>query len=271
MPYLKKAQLVAITFVLALTCSLISTIPVAAQGQRLIKQYVTVPPGKWVSQKFTVFRQGAKVEGKFRAEGGFGNDIQALILDEDAYENFSNGHSVKTYFNSNKVTVGRISITLSEGVYYLVFTNAFSLASNKVVTSDIYIESLGNQQSDESSDPEFKYDAGHTKLLGMTNLLNADDKRAYGSKRSIATGKIVKVLYDGRIIKGFQMELPDGRRQEIEFDPYNFSNADRSWLYTLIAVNKQIRVSYIAVGSGGFWMADEISAVGSTSKLRPRN
>ena len=86
---------------------------------------------------FQVGGSGANVVGRFRAEGGSGNDIKCLILDADSFENWRNGHSVKTYYNSEKITVANININLPQGEYVLVFDNTFSSLSNKAVTAKV--------------------------------------------------------------------------------------------------------------------------------------
>ena len=86
---------------------------------------------------FQVGSAGAKVAGRFRAEGGSGNDIKCLILDADSFENWRNGHRVKTYYNSEKITVANINVNLPPGDYVLVFDNTFSALSNKAVTANV--------------------------------------------------------------------------------------------------------------------------------------
>lgn len=86
---------------------------------------------------FRVGSDGVNVVGRFRAEGGSGNDIKCLILDADSFENWRNGHRVKTYYNSEKITVANININLPQGEYVLVFDNTFSGLSNKAVTANV--------------------------------------------------------------------------------------------------------------------------------------
>ena len=86
---------------------------------------------------FQVGNSGANVVGRFRAEGGSGNDIKCLILDADSFENWRNGHRVKTYYNSEKITVANINVNLPEGEYVIVFDNTFSGLSNKAVTAKV--------------------------------------------------------------------------------------------------------------------------------------
>ena len=88
---------------------------------------------------FQVGSAGANVVGRFRAEGGSGNDIKCLILDADSFENWRNGHKVKTYYNSEKITVANINVNLAPGEYMLVFDNTFSALSNKAVTANVEV------------------------------------------------------------------------------------------------------------------------------------
>jgi hypothetical protein len=80
---------------------------------------------------------GANVVGRFRAEGGSGNDITCLILDADSFENWRNGHRVRTYYNSEKITVANINVNLPQGEYVLVFDNTYSVLTNKAVTANV--------------------------------------------------------------------------------------------------------------------------------------
>lgn len=110
----------------------------AVMGQTargIVNDKITVPPKKAWTQLFDVpgdWRVGV-VNGRFRAEGGSGNDITVYILDEDGFENWKNGHQAPTYYNSGKVTVGTVRTRLRPGRYYLILDNRDSLVSNKVV------------------------------------------------------------------------------------------------------------------------------------------
>jgi len=80
------------------------------------------------------------VTGHFTAQGG-SNDIEVLVLDQDGFTNFSNGHNARTYYNSGGyVTTGTIDLNLQPGTYYVVFNNAKALVTNKVVTTKIEVE-----------------------------------------------------------------------------------------------------------------------------------
>jgi hypothetical protein len=98
----------------------------------------TVSPSGYKYYEFS--SSGSHVSGRFKAQGGSGNDIQVFIFDGDGFENWKNHHSATTYYNSGKVTVGTIDAQLGSGTYFLVFDNTFSLFSNKAISSDIKIQ-----------------------------------------------------------------------------------------------------------------------------------
>jgi hypothetical protein len=86
---------------------------------------------------FRIGSNGANVVGRFRLEVGSGNDIKCLILDADSFENWRNGHTVRTYYNSERITGANINAKLPEGHYVLVFDNSFSSLSNKAATANV--------------------------------------------------------------------------------------------------------------------------------------
>jgi hypothetical protein len=103
----------------------------------IVNTAFTVKAGDAKYWNFQVGSAGANVVGRFRAEGGSGNDIKCLILDADSFENWRNGHRVKTYYNSEKITVANVNVNLPQGEYVLVFDNTYSILTNKAVTANV--------------------------------------------------------------------------------------------------------------------------------------
>lgn len=103
----------------------------------IVNTAFTVKAGDAKYWNFQVGSAGANVVGRFRAEGGSGNDIKCLILDADSFENWRNGHRVKTYYNSEKITVANVNVNLPPGEYVLVFDNTYSILTNKAVTANV--------------------------------------------------------------------------------------------------------------------------------------
>ena len=130
------------TAYLTLTLVVLFAWPVTASplGQGVIVSTAfTVKAGDAKYWNIHVGSDGANVVGRFRAEGGSGNDIKCLILDADSFENWRNGHRVRTYYNSEKITVANINVNLPQGEYVLVFDNTYSVLTNKAVTANVEI------------------------------------------------------------------------------------------------------------------------------------
>jgi hypothetical protein len=79
--------------------------------------------------------RNVRVQGRFTATGGAGNDIFVFLLNEDGFTNWKNRHQVPAYYSSGKVTVGDVNAVLPNdaGTYYLVFDNRFSMLTAKAV------------------------------------------------------------------------------------------------------------------------------------------
>lgn len=78
------------------------------------------------------------VVGSFRASGGSGNDIAAVLAAESEFENWINGHQARALFATDKVTMGQLNVLITQsGTYILAFNNRFSLSTPKTVSADI--------------------------------------------------------------------------------------------------------------------------------------
>lgn len=100
----------------------------------IVNSAATVNASSYAWYTFTV-PEGATVPiltGHFTATGGGGNDLICYVIDEDGLVNFKNGHPVRTYYNSGKLTTATIRAVLpGAGTYYLVFDNRYSLITPK--------------------------------------------------------------------------------------------------------------------------------------------
>ncbi len=141
--------LIAFLIILPLGCSIQPTLtktpsptPVLVpQNQNLVNATITVRNGGHYDVPFSVDTskmRDIKVSGTFRAYGGFGNDIIALIMDDMAYINWANGHKVSIMYSSGQLTTANINVPItSSGKYHLVFDNNFSILSSKDVSTKI--------------------------------------------------------------------------------------------------------------------------------------
>lgn len=109
----------------------------------IISGQFPVPPGNAFFKPIMVTLPNMKLTGSFQALGGKGNDIEVLVMDQNAYALWQRGNPVFTYYSSGKVSSGEINIDLPIGVYYIVFSNLFSTVSSKTVQASI---SLSAQQ-----------------------------------------------------------------------------------------------------------------------------
>jgi hypothetical protein len=100
---------------------------------------ISIPAGGYRSYSFQI-ASPALVTGRFQARGGAQNDIEAYILDRDAFLNWTNDHRTAAYYNSGRLTVGNIRTQLGPGTYYLVFNNRDLSANNKTVEASVQLE-----------------------------------------------------------------------------------------------------------------------------------
>lgn len=171
---------------LAVVLFLLLTLSAIASAQEVVvSQTLTVAPGKYAYFPFYVRTAGTNVTGRFRAQGGSGNDIETFIVDEDGFVNYSNGHRVGTLYNSGRKTVGSINISLNPGRYYLIFNNSFSSFSNKVV--EAHVEMIGySAPSPSFSQPSSPLSGRVIVASNTARLLNV---RSGPSSRAPIIGK----------------------------------------------------------------------------------
>lgn len=88
----------------------------------------------------------ARLEGSFTASGAR-NDIEVTLLNEAQYANWQNRQRFDAAYVSGRVTSAKIAVTLpaGPGTYYVVFSNRFSIISNKAVTADVQLVYDRNQ------------------------------------------------------------------------------------------------------------------------------
>lgn len=124
-----------------LSVCLLSLLAILATGadetRPIVIDKISVEAGHYVYWSFEVPQGHAYdlVQGRFRVTAG--RDVEAFIFDQDGFENFSNGTRAKTWYNSGRVTVDSPNVALKPGQYYLVFSNKFSVVTNKLVEVDI--------------------------------------------------------------------------------------------------------------------------------------
>lgn len=88
-----------------------------------------------------------QLQGHFTAQGGSGNDIMVQVMNDNEFVNWQNHHGQDTLWDSDKVTVGDIKLSLPNGAgtYYLLFNNSFSLITPKAVQHNITLTYLSRE------------------------------------------------------------------------------------------------------------------------------
>jgi len=75
------------------------------------------------------------VVGRFIARGPYGADIEALIMSEEEFPNWDNGHQAKVLYSTNgPKTTDRFDVRLVPGDYVLIFSNRAALLFTRYVT-----------------------------------------------------------------------------------------------------------------------------------------
>ena len=104
----------------------------------------SIDAGDFYAVKFPVtndeFERGRNfvLSGTFEVIAGGSRDINAYVVDEIGYKNFSNGNNFKAFFSSQRVTTDRFSIRLSRAdTYHVLFSNRFSIFTDKRVDLNI--------------------------------------------------------------------------------------------------------------------------------------
>jgi hypothetical protein len=86
--------------------------------------------------------RNARLVGKFIAQGGEKNDIEAIVTNEKGLINWRKNylHRPEVWYKSGRVTEDTINVTLPTGQSYFVFSNRSSVPVNKTIRFNLRIE-----------------------------------------------------------------------------------------------------------------------------------
>jgi predicted nucleic acid-binding Zn ribbon protein len=86
--------------------------------------------------------RNARLVGKFIAQGGEKNDIEAIVTNEKGLINWRKNylHRPEVWYKSGRVTEDTFNVPLPTGQSYFVFNNRFSVSANKTVRFNLRIE-----------------------------------------------------------------------------------------------------------------------------------
>ena len=109
-------------------------------SQKIVTGQIIVKANGYVQYRIMITPEMVEptVTGSFNASGGRGNDILAVIADEENYTNWINGHQARAFWGTQgKQTTGNIEARLKPGMYYLAFSNKFSAFTDKQVFMEV--------------------------------------------------------------------------------------------------------------------------------------
>jgi hypothetical protein len=109
--------------------------------EAIVHKSITIKPREFVAYDFPLPPGSTqpRVEGHFQAAGGSGKDVEVFLFDEDGFANWKNGHNAHPLYKSGKTTAQTLDQPLPaqpSAVYYLVFSNKFSVFATKTVIAD---------------------------------------------------------------------------------------------------------------------------------------
>lgn len=86
--------------------------------------------------------RNARLVGKFTAQGGEKNDIEAVVTNENGLINWQKNrfYRPKTWYKSGRVTEDAINAPLPAGLSYLIFNNRFSGSAYKTIRFKLRVE-----------------------------------------------------------------------------------------------------------------------------------
>ena len=142
----RRLAAVLFTLVMAAACYGKKAVTTTARGSYQIEPIVNgsfvVEPRSYKPFKVTVAPGSVnpRVEGTFTASGA-NNDIEVMLLEASQFQNFEKRNKFTVAYQSGRVTSDKLAVPLppQEGTYYVVFSNRFSLISNKAVVADIVL------------------------------------------------------------------------------------------------------------------------------------
>jgi len=142
----RRLAVVVFAFVMASACYGKKTVSTTAQGPYQIEPIVNgsfiVEPRSFKPFKVIVAPGSVnpRLEGTFTASGA-NNDIEVMLLEASQFQNWEQRNKFTVAYQSGRVTSDKLAIPLppQEGTYYVVFSNRFSLISNKAVVADIVL------------------------------------------------------------------------------------------------------------------------------------
>jgi hypothetical protein len=84
--------------------------------------------------RYISFPRGGTISGSYEARGGFGNDIEVYIFNENEYQKFRNGQQAQPIQNFGRRTSNSFNVHLDQGSYVFVVSNQYATYFSKTVS-----------------------------------------------------------------------------------------------------------------------------------------
>ena len=142
----RKLAVVVLAVVAASACygrkTVTTTVKQPYQIESIVNGSFIVGPRNFKPYKIEVAPGSVnpRLEGTFNASGA-NNDIEVFLLEQSQFQNWEQRNKFTAAYQSGRVTSDKLQVPLSPqgGTYYVVFSNRFSMLSNKAVVADIIL------------------------------------------------------------------------------------------------------------------------------------
>lgn len=122
----------------AATSRATQTLYIVPHQDTIIGERLTVKAGEFASRNFTITEQmeDARLDGRFEASGGSGDNVQVCVATTDEFRNWINGNEAKVFY-TRKATVDSFNVgPLPAGNYTIAFSNKHALLFSREVTAN---------------------------------------------------------------------------------------------------------------------------------------
>ena len=93
-----------------------------------------IPPQQVVHYDFQIPNAVCTVTGRVEGISGGSKDFEVLIVDDEAYANWTAGRAARAYGTTGRVTTANLNAPIpGPGSYHLVISNAFEASVAKMV------------------------------------------------------------------------------------------------------------------------------------------
>ncbi len=126
----------------------VQAVPTTTSGTRIAiadGQAVIVKAQSFVHYDFQLPAATCSISGRISGVSGGNKDFEAFIMDDDNFVNFSAGVSgARVNWQSGRVVVAPIDVSIAgPGVYHLVVSNSWSIATDKTVQAQAFAQCGG--------------------------------------------------------------------------------------------------------------------------------